>query len=581
MVALVSADSRLPAGVHTVLQGLAGDAPTEVSGVWLTSWGLQQPQPGPGTPLLLSTANRSPRGRVEPAAIAHWLATGNLAALREMLPPFAALGLADGGGLRLATDSLGFRPIFRCDGEGWSAVSTSALALARLRGKNLDTDAVLLQSQLGWQLGQRTPFDGVTALRAGEALLLGSQGIHSEGDTSRFDGPGSFTLDDAVKETARILREMLSIYLDETDDPTVQLTGGQDSRIVLSAIPEQRRRGLRAMTLHVPGSRDAEIAGDLAQRYGMHHTVVSVEGLERIPADQWWDRVVNAARLHDCMADPIARAVTGWAEESFVQGERLSGLGGEVARGFYYLGRVRPQSVNRRRAETLARWRMLVNDAVEAPALSPELRHRAVATSIDMVHAALVEGADEWFTATDEVYLHRMRRWAGLSEAAVSFQRSLTNPLLDPRFLAIARGLPPSAKRGSRFLGRLQVALDEELAALPLDDRPSPRKYAYPGPLNSVAAQAAILGRLVRKAAQRARGADRPVAGGEVVSRMVTAHLRQRPALLDPVRATGILDDQWLDGIVGGDVRPTASSLALLVNLHVAAGLKGSRHAQD
>lgn len=224
---------------------------------------------------------------------------------------------------------------------------------------------------------------------------------------------------------------------------------------------------------------------------------------------------------------------------------------------------------------------MLVNDAVEAPALSPELRHRAVATSIDMVHAALVEGADEWFTATDEVYLHRMRRWAGLSEAAVSFQRSLTNPLLDPRFLAIARGLPPSAKRGSRFLGRLQVALDEELAALPLDDRPSPRKYAYPGPLNSVAAQAAILGRLVRKAAQRARGADRPVAGGEVVSRMVTAHLRQRPALLDPVRATGILDDQWLDGIVGGDVRPTASSLALLVNLHVAAGLKGSRHAQD
>ena len=81
--------------------------------------------------------------------------------------------------------------------------------------------------------------------------------------------------------------------------------------------------------------------------------------------------------------------------------------------------------------------------------------------------------------ATDELYLdQRMQRWAGVTDTAVCFDRVASNPMLDDRFIAIARSLPPGDKRNSIFLSRLQLALDDELAHIPLDGRPAPVAYA-------------------------------------------------------------------------------------------------------
>ena len=84
----------------------------------------------------------------------------------------------------------------------------------------------------------------------------------------------------------------------------------------------------------------------------------------------------------------------------------------------------------------------------------------------------------DWMAATDDFYLEqRMQRWAGVTGTAVCFDRVVTNPMLDDRFIDIARSLAPRDKRNSMFLSRLQVALDEELARLPLDGRPPPMTY--------------------------------------------------------------------------------------------------------
>src|SRR5699024_493935 len=115
---------------------------------------------------------------------------------------------------------------------------------------------------------------------------------------------------------------------------------------------------------------------------------------------------------HDGMLDPVAKAATEYAEESVSQGSRLGGLGGEVARGFYYVGRVRPLPVERRRSRRLARWRMLANEAVAAEALAERHRRSAAGVAEDAIHAALAGGGGEWFSATDDLYYrHRMQRW--------------------------------------------------------------------------------------------------------------------------------------------------------------------------
>lgn len=554
--------------LREVLSAACDSPPVEVNGVWLGTWGLGGKEPTESSPLLLTSTNQSDSGTVPGQVIARWLADGELRRLGRMLPPFGAVGLT-AGGLRLTTDQLAFRNIFRCAGADWEAVSTSALLLARMVRRGFSASGLRLQSQLGWQLGTATMFEGVTALSPRESLVLGRTGIRSEW-VPEPDERQPLPLDESVDMVAQGLREMVATYLDEGHEPTLQLTGGQDSRIVLSAIPAGRRRGLRTMTLGVPGSPDVAIARDISQHYGMQHTVHSIDELQPPSSEEWFQRVLCAARSHDCMADPVARSVTSWAEEAFEQGHRLSGLGGEFARGFYYLGGVRPAPVTRRRSEQLARWRMLANDAVELEALSPDHRD-ARETAVDLVHEALEGAGPEWFGATDELYLHRIRRWGGLGEGAVAFRRTLVNPMLDHRFLEPVSRVSPAAKKGARFLGRLQMALDDELAAMPLDDRPSPATYGTPGVVSFLRTRGSRIRKLSRKVRQRMQGARRPPAGASMVTTAVRSHIRANPEVLVHARESRVFDDRWLDGVADGSSEVSAATLALLVNVIAAA----------
>ena len=546
----------------------------QVGGVWVSTWGLTPTIPDRTTPVLLSGTNRSEGGRIPPGRIADWLAAGDLRHLGQMLPPFGALGLT-ADGLRLATDEIGFQQLFRCQGKGWEAVSTSARLLAGCLGDGLDPEALLLQSQLGWQLGDLTVFAGVRKITQGTGVSITREGLHFERGVFPSPVPGSIGMDEAVPMAVDTLRPFLERYLDETIGPTIQLTGGQDSRLVLSAIPPSRRKGLKAMTLDVPGGVDAAIAARLCRRYGLRHSVHGLEALTKLDPAEAFTRTLTEAYRHECMVDPLARAATALAEESFDQGERLPGLGGELARGFYYVGRVRPLSVTRRRSDHLARWRMLSNEAVEEQLLAPEVRAHALPTAQDLVHRALLDGGPEWFSATDDLYYnHRTARWAGLCESAVALRRTLTNPMLDHRFLWLARNLAPREKANARFLGRLQVALDPELADEPLDNRPPPSAYARPTVSNGLRIQGAKLHRLSDKVRQRLAGQSRPAAGAALLGAKLTTHLAHEPQVLDAARRSGVLSEAWLDAVAEGSLQPTPASLALLMNLIATDGLE-------
>ena len=368
-----------------------------------------------------------------------------------------------------------------------------------------------------------------------------------------------------------MLRDFLEAFLDDHPDTVLQLTGGQDSRLLLSAIPPARRRGLRSLTLVVPGNPDAEIAAHLSRRYGMEHEVLSLDGLETLSAEQADLRCLAAARQLECMADPLAHAALSFAEARAEPGARIGGLGGEVARGFYYFGPLTSAPVTRKRVERLTRWRMFANESVPAADLEPDFVTWARDFAVGEVFALCAATGQRWMAATDDFYLYqRMQRWAGIVGTAVCFDRVAINPMLDDRFIAIARTLSPGDKRNSRFLSRLQVALDDELARMPLDGRPAPVAYATKSVGNSTRQVASTMRKAARKAQQRAVRANRPPAGGEILAGKVAEHWRAKPAVLDSARAVGIFREAWIDQILAGEVEPSPSAVALLTNLRVA-----------
>ncbi len=532
----------------------------------LATWGLPA---GAGPSWTLSPVTRTAAGAVGVEAIAAALRT-DPAELTRLLPPFAAVH-ADDGGVTMVADSMGFRPLFHSDpaAAGPAVLSSSALAAARLRGAALDPVAVGTQSLLGWQLGQRTLFDGIVKLAPGAVARVGPDGVEVRVAPARQPEP--LDIDHAVTRAASLLRGSLQAVLDEHPDAVLQLTGGLDSRLLLSAIPAHRRRGLHAMTLGVPGSGDVAIARAISDRYGIRHRVHGLADLGTLTAAEAWRATLDAAERLDAMSDPVAFAALAVAERSFEQGVRISGLGGEIARGFYYVGRVRDRTYTAADASRLARWRMFVNEAVEPGLLTAEFARWALAEAECEVLEALRDGGPEWFRATDALYVrHRMQRWAGATDTAVGAERIVINPMLDPAFLDIAARLTPQDKAGSRFLAALQMALDPELGRRPLDGRPAPAAYAHPVPWQHVVQAAGTGSRLVRKALQRVRRDNRPPAGGTVLAGKVVEHWRAQPELLAPLAGLPFIEQHWIEQVLRGQRQPQPSAVGFLTALIVS-----------
>ena len=555
-------------GIGRVIQSHVGVTTSGCGAVNLTSWGLASLSEQSPT-FALSRVARTAHGRVLPAEVAERISR-DPATLTCLLPPFAAVrGAAEG--VTMVADSMGFRQLYHSSpgADGHPVLSTSALLAGWASSAELDHTAVAVQSLLGWQLGQRTLFRGIEKLAPGAVAHLNERGVHVTAPSPPAEE--SITLEKAVALAAALLRSSLNALLDDHPDAVLQLTGGQDSRILLSAIPVGRRRGLRAMTLGVPGSGDVVVAKRLAERYGLRHEIHGLETLEGLSGAEAWELSSQAAMRLDGMSDPIALAALGVVESNFDQGVRISGLGGEVARGFYYAGAVRERAFTPKDAERLAAWRMFVNEAVEPGLLNAEFSAWARATADKEVARVMAAGGHDWFSATDDLYLrHRMQRWAGNTDTAVLYNRVVINPMLCQQFLSIASRLPPALKAHSQFLARLQMELDPELGRIPLEGRPPPAATAHPGVLASAQSAASTGRRFVKKVSQRIRRANRAPAGGFTLSGKTVEHWREHPELLTPARVSEFVRAQWIDEMLDGTVVPRPSSVAFLTNLIVA-----------
>jgi asparagine synthase (glutamine-hydrolysing) len=553
-------------GLRETLARLALPSPSvvEAGEPEVVTWGLPEWHRDRDALLLATTARRHDRDLSAAEVLA--LVRDDPDGFGELLPSFAAAVSAPGA-VSVATDYLGFRHVFHGHRDGAGIISTSSRACALDLGSGLDLDAVAVQSCVGWQLGQRTLFDGVRKLPPGGIATL-ENGVVTPSTYRRPAPTERMDLERSVRAAAEVLRTYLTSYLEDHPDAVLQLSGGQDSRVLLSAIPKAQRRGLRVVTLGEAGDPDVDIASDLAARYGMQHEVLSLSVVDDLDPATAYTFCLDAARRLDYSSDPIAHAALGFVELGAEPGPRISGVGGEVSRGFYYLGPPTAGPVSARRARQLVKWRVFANDSVPVEALDPSFAQWSRELATQEVVRVLTESGRPWMAATDQLYLeHRMQRWAGVTETAVCLDREVVNPMLDDRFISIATGLRPLDRRNSLFFSRLQLELDAELGSIPLDSRPAPAAYAHRSPRNSALKTMATMTKARKKVVQRLRRDNRPPLGGAAFAAKVVEHWRDDPATLEPLDRLEVFAKDWLDGLVSGAHTPPTSAVALMVNL--------------
>lgn len=492
--------------------------------------------------------------------------------LERLLPPFAAAHRGyPGGEITVANDWLGIRQLYWWQGRDAAAVSTSARALAALTGAGLDETGLGAQAMIGWQIGDLTIFEGVHAFPPATIATLAAGRLSLRRYAAPLDQQGRPpALDDAVEEMAGILARFQASYLEEHGDSVLQLTGGHDSRILLGAIPEQSRAGLRALTLGAASDPDVVIAGRLASRYGMVHQVCHLDEDGAATPVQAHALSLTAARELECAASPMALAPLLGVESRLEQGHRLSGLGGEVARGFYYAGQPTGAQTSPRLVERLARWRVFSNEAVENDALDPDFA--AAAQERTLARMAELFAPGDWLRATDDFYLYqRMHRWAGAHGSVAAVRRYTVNSMFDRRFIELALAVAPADKRESRLLGRLMTRLDPALARIPLDSGLVPERLGTRDAVTRLAIASVTARKAARKVRQRLVHGKRPQLGAAGIAQLVVAHWRAEPATVQALYDVKALNRTWLDGLLAGAHPAAPTTVAFLVNLLAAA----------
>ena len=210
------------------------------------------------------------------------------------------------------------------------------------------------------------------------------------------------------------------------------------------------------------------IAARLAGRYGLRHETHRLDEFVPTPAEAH-ELALAASRALEYQASPMALAPLLLVEAHLEQGDRLSGLGGEVARGFYYAGQPTDAQTSpaARGAARTSGGSSPTRPSRPMPSIATflgEARERTLSTL-----AALFEPGD-WLRATDAFYLyHRMHRWAAAHGTVAAVRRRAVNPMFDRRFIELALAVAPADKKDSMLLGRLMTTLDPELAEIPID----------------------------------------------------------------------------------------------------------------
>jgi asparagine synthase (glutamine-hydrolysing) len=385
------------------------------------------------------------------------------------------------------------------------------------------------------------------------------------------DGPPP-SVEEAAAEQAALMTEFHRAYLRDHPRSVLQLTGGQDTRVLLAAIPAELRAGLPALTLDTHGGTDSRFAARLAGLTGMKLQVHWMDEGPAVPPAAAFDLAVRAARELDCMASPLALAPLLRAEAQLDQGHRLSGLGGETCRGFYYFGQPSGATTGPRLIERLATWRLYANEAVRTEALAPDFAASARASALELITESFQSGPSEWLAATDHFYLYqRMQRWSGAHGSVAAANRHFVNPMFDRRFIQLAHAVRPEEKRDGLLTGRLITLLDPALAAVPLDSGLVPNRLGRPGLAARTAAYRVTAQKAARKIRQKVRGQGRPQLGAAEMASLVVAHLRAEPSVAAPLRDTGLIQDAWLDDVLAGRVTPEPATVAFLINLLAAA----------
>jgi hypothetical protein len=416
------------------------------------------------------------------------------ARMADLAPPFllSVLDPADER-LELFTDSVGLGRLFQlrtADGWVWSNRPAAACLFADVPAA-ASARGWQYAAGTGWFMGDTTPYDRVLTVPGATRIV--TEGRRNRRTVTRIDatsiwsGPSGEELSPRlVKETAEALRGVArSVSKLWPGTPTVDLSGGRDSRVVaaafLSAEVDLKLNSYDA----VPG--ELAVAEELvaALPYKVEHIVTGKPepktAVPPLPAVveriRRWHRFSEGLRPSSYIFHTPPGGLANVAHLA------IGGAGGEIAHGYFYprdvLALDRSPLETKLKAFNARLQRRLI------PTAGPSAAVRgAVAGQIESVFRDAVQGGFEDATMLDYFYVaERLRRWGSAGE-----RTGVVSPLLVPAFVRGAFSMSTAQRLDNALHRALVRELVPEWADIPFFKPQARGKPCSPAPVKRLGA---------------------------------------------------------------------------------------------
>lgn len=326
-----------------------------------------------------------PATPVPPPEVLATLLDGTRPAIAQADGAFTLAVVQNDGELALATDRLGFRPLYYTETADWFAYSAEVKALLAIRDRLPAIDEIALRQYFAFDhmLGDRTWWTGVGLIPPANLWRV-SRGVVTRTEYWSFDNLDVAPRDraEAQEEFGRLWAQAVRDYRRPGKTP-VLLSGGLDSRLLVAELVDQKA-DIVAITY---GSKDSPEVGPA-------RAVAAIAKIEHRVCEwtttNWWqgreeaiwqtDGLVNANHLHPAIAMEEVRVGTCYSPMNIL---------GDLLFGGSHLDRT-PWSDLRRRPELLMKSRFMANPLFsvdEALEVSmADMRQYATGPSSDCFH---------------------------------------------------------------------------------------------------------------------------------------------------------------------------------------------------
>lgn len=364
------------------------------------------------------------------------------------------------------------------DRASWAAAVAERITEA-------DPAAVSAIVNMGFPLGDATPFRGVRALAARTRVRASAGEITETVEPSPETGAAGVR--DAASEVASALVAAVAPVRGRPDPVDLSLTGGKDSRLI-AAVLHAAGVPFRARTYGFPGHPDVVVAGLAARRLGVEHEVteprVTASSTQRVD-------VLGRLRSSVLVGDGMLSAFENLGgPDRGGSGSRpdlapvLGGQGGELLRGGY--ARITAARIAQQfgAAEQMGPLAGLTRSAVATcrdTAASAVLLRRLAMRRSRLLRAgprlAYLAALAPWFgsvgrdphLALDDFYLvNRAGRWSAAARQAYAIAAPVVQPLFDHWVVRAARSAPIRDRLNDRLIHAVIGELCPPLLDVPL-----------------------------------------------------------------------------------------------------------------